>query len=57
MRVDSNTKGHTSWFYFKVSNFTHKQKIRFNLINFQKSGLLYKDGMKPYCFRSSKNIW
>jgi hypothetical protein len=57
MRVDSNTKGHTSWFNFKVSNFNHKQRILFNLINFPKDGLLYKDGMKPYCFRSSRMIW
>lgn len=57
MRVDSNTKGHTTWFYFKVKNFSPQQKVRFNLINFQKSGLLYNDGMKPYCFRSSKKVW
>ena len=57
MRVDSNTKGHTTWFYFKVSNFSNKQKVKFNIINFQKSGLLYNSGMKPYYFRSSKKIW
>ena len=57
MRVDSNTKGHTTWFYFKVSNFDHRQKVKFNMINFQKSGLLYNSGMKPYCYRSSKKVW
>jgi cytosolic carboxypeptidase protein 2/3 len=34
MRVDSNTKGHTTWFFFKVTNFSHQQKVKFNLINF-----------------------
>ena len=57
MRVDSNTKGHTTWFYFKVSNFSNKQKVKFNIINFQKSSLLYCNGMKPYSFRSSKKLW
>jgi hypothetical protein len=57
MRVDSNTKGHTTWFYFRVSNFYHKQKIKMNIINFEKKGLLYREGMKPYCYRSSKKKW
>jgi cytosolic carboxypeptidase protein 2/3 len=57
MRVDSNTRGHTTWFYFKVTNFTDKQKVKFNIINFQKNGLMYKDGMKPYCYRSSNKKW
>jgi hypothetical protein len=57
MRVDSNTKGHTSWFYFKVSNATANQKIKFNIINFSKRHLLYKDGMKPYIFKNSIGKW
>ncbi len=57
MRVDSNTKGHTTWFYLKITNFTHKQQIKLNLINFQKDCLLYNEGMKPYVFRSSKGTW
>lgn len=57
MRVDSNTKGHTTWFYFKVTNFSSQKKVKFNIINFQKDGLLYQEGMKPYCFRSSLKKW
>ena len=57
MRVDSNTRGHSTWFYFKVTNFTGNQKVKFNIINFQKSGLMYKEGMKPYCYRSSTKKW
>jgi hypothetical protein len=34
MRVDSNTKGHTSWFFFKVTNPSLHKQIKFNLINF-----------------------
>lgn len=57
MRVDSNTKGHTSWFYFKVSNVQPNQKIKFNIINFNKKYLSYKDGMKPYVFKKSAGLW
>lgn len=54
MRVDSNTKGHTAWFYFKVSNITGGHKIKFNIINCSKKSLPYKEGMKPYVFKKSK---
>lgn len=57
MRVDSNTKGHTAWFYFKVSNGVANSKIKFNIINFNKKYLLYKDGMKPYVFKKSLGKW
>lgn len=57
MRVDSNTKGHTAWFYFKVSNAAAHQKIKFNIINFSKKYLLYKDGMKPYVYKKSTGQW
>lgn len=57
MRVDSNTKGHTAWFYFKVSSCTPNQKIKFNIINFSKRYLLYKDGMKPYVYLPSTGQW
>lgn len=49
MRVDTNTKGHFSWFFFKaISN--KPQKVKFNICNFHKSHLLYSKGMKPYVF-------
>lgn len=36
MRVDSNTKGHFCWYYFKVSNLPRNQRIKINLCNFVK---------------------
>jgi hypothetical protein len=57
MRVDSNTRGHTAWFYFKVTNCATNQKIKFNIINFGKKNLLYKDGMKPYVYKKSVGKW
>lgn len=35
MRVDSNTRGHHQWFYFKVSS-KGKKRVRFNIVNFTK---------------------
>ena len=57
MRVDSNTKGHTSWYFFKVFNIKKKKKLRFNILNYTKNNALYSEGMKPYVFRTSKKVW
>ena len=48
MRVDTNTKGHLQWFYFRMSNLKTQVKYRINICNFQKSKTLYLRGMKPY---------
>jgi len=46
MKVDSNTRGNTYWFYFKVQNFRVGVKYVFNLYNFTRSiEKFYKDGM------------
>jgi len=50
LRVDSNTRGHTNWFYFSVKGAKPGQKVRFNIMNFSKKESLYKRGMKPYVF-------
>jgi cytosolic carboxypeptidase protein 2/3 len=57
MRVDSNTKGHTCWFFFKVSNYLDRQRVKFNIVNFSRSELLYGSGMKPYVYCSSTKEW
>lgn len=36
MRVDTNTRGHTSWYNFRVKNHSLKGKVRFNIMNFRK---------------------
>jgi len=46
MKVDSNTKGNTYWFMFKVTNFRVGQKYTFNILNFTRSlEKFYKDKM------------
>jgi hypothetical protein len=34
LRIDTNTRGHQSWFYFKVSNtYNETKKVRLNICN------------------------
>lgn len=42
IRVDTNTRGHTSWFYFKLKNGKPNQTIKLNIMNFCKGESLYK---------------
>jgi len=57
MRVDSNTKGHTSWYNFEVKGLKKGEKIQLNICNLAKSRSLYERGMRPYIWRSSKQEW
>lgn len=36
MRVDTNTKGHTNWYYFTVQNGNFVGTVRFNICNFRR---------------------
>ena len=49
LRSDTNTRGHTSWYYFKVCNNDQIGDIQFNVCNFGKKKNLYASGLKPYC--------
>lgn len=48
IRSDTNTKGHTNWYYFKVRNNKQVGTIRFNICNIVKPKNLYSKGMTPY---------
>ena len=55
MRIDSNTRGHTNWFYFKVFNKDYIGPLKLNICNFTRPKSLYqrvnkqlKQGLKPY---------
>ena len=37
MKVDTNTRGNTYWFMFKVKNFRVNQKYTFTIMNFTRS--------------------
>lgn len=48
IRSDTNTKGHTNWYYFKVKNNKQVGTIQFNICNIVKPKNLYNKGMTPY---------
>ncbi|CAK93952.1 unnamed protein product (macronuclear) [Paramecium tetraurelia] len=54
MRVDTNTNGHTLWYYFEVTGLKNQEQITFNICNFRKKKCLYERGMKPYVQRESQ---
>ncbi len=46
MKIDTNTKGNTHWFMFKVNHFTVGQTYKFNIMNFTRNlEKFYGDGM------------
>jgi hypothetical protein len=46
MKVDTNTRGNTYWFMFKVSDFQVGIKYKFNILNFTRNfEKFYANGM------------
>jgi hypothetical protein len=48
MRSDTNTKGHTNWYFFRVNNRKQTGIVQLNLCNIVKQHNLYGQGMTPY---------
>ena len=55
MTVDTNTKGHQQWFYFKVKNTRKGGVVEFVINNFTKPYCLYKNGMKVNVYSKCRN--
>jgi cytosolic carboxypeptidase protein 2/3 len=51
---DTETKGHTQWYYFSVSNYKKQHTVMFNIINLMKYESLYNQGMKPLVYSLQK---
>lgn len=47
LQPDINTRGHTQWFFFAVSNMRPGRRYSFNIINLLKEDSLYNMGMLP----------
>lgn len=46
MKVDTNTKGNTYWFMYKISEFRIGQTYRFNILNFTRDlAIFYRKGI------------
>jgi hypothetical protein len=46
MQNDTNTVGHTQWFYFKVQNTRAGFPVKFNILNYNKPDSMFNYGMK-----------
>ena len=52
MKVDTNTKGNTYWFNFKVSEFKVGQKYKFNIVNFTRNVEKFYNAGMNICTKS-----
>jgi hypothetical protein len=50
LSADTNTRGHTQWFYFSVGNTRAGQTYRFNIVNLYKSESLSNSGLRPLLY-------
>ena len=56
LRPDLNTRGHTQWFYFSVSNTRRNQSYKLNIINLCKEESLYQEGMRPLLYSVKDSV-
>ncbi|KAI3385745.1 hypothetical protein SNEBB_011243 [Seison nebaliae] len=57
IRPDTANSRFRVWFYFTVENTTMKQSVILNIVNFSKSKSLYREGMAPMVFSTSRPHW
>ena len=54
LKPDYNTRGHTQWYYFRISNIRTGKLYRFNIINLMKPDSLYNHGMCPLMYSETE---
>ena len=54
LQNDINTKGHSQWFFFRISNGKKGKKIKLNIMNFQRKKTKYLLGIKIWYFSKKK---
>jgi hypothetical protein len=62
LQNDVNSRGHTQWFFFKVTNTTKDLCVKFNILNLVKGASLYNQGMQvvvysQHCFVHEGRGW
>eukprot|EP00899_Mesostigma_viride_P021084 jgi/Mesvir1/28978/Mv17751-RA.1 len=57
LRPDTNAPKYRLWFHFTVRNCRAKQQALFSVVNFSKSGSLYRVGMSPVVRSTSRPKW
>ena len=53
---DTNTRGHTQWFYFSVSHIRPGSTVKFNIVNLSKGNSLLAHGLRPV-FKVGNGGW
>ena len=54
LRVDSNTRGHTQWFYFSVKS-QKEEQVQLRIVNLTKSNSVLSKQGKPYISYDNEN--
>ena len=54
LQTDINTRGHTQWFYFAVSNTSQALSVTFEILNLSKTDSLFNYGMKVSIYSEKK---
>ena len=54
MSVDFNTRSHTQWFYFAITNMKRGNKYKLNITNFYKTDSLYNWGLRPLVYSEAR---
>ena len=55
MQNDTNTQGHTQWFYFQVKNTRSNLPVKFNILNYAKPDSMFNYGMKVSVYSEKKS--
>ena len=54
LQNDTNTKGYSQWFFFRITKGKKGQKIKLNIMNFQRKKTLYSSGLKIWYYSQKK---
>ena len=54
LQNDTNTRGYSQWFFFRISKGKIGQKIKLNIMNFQRKKTKYSLGLKIWYFSKKK---
>ena len=53
LEPDTNTLGHTQWFYFRVRGMVPGVSYTFTIVNLEKPSSLFNEGMRPLMYIST----
>eukprot|EP00730_Choanoeca_flexa_P002349 TRINITY_DN11017_c0_g1_i2.p1 TRINITY_DN11017_c0_g1~~TRINITY_DN11017_c0_g1_i2.p1 ORF type:complete len:1094 (+),score=218.82 TRINITY_DN11017_c0_g1_i2:60-3341(+) len=57
LNVDTHATGFFQWFYFRVSNVQVDTSYKLNILNNEKPGSQFNNGMQPVLYDPQRNTW